>query len=58
MGPYSSLRITADLEPPLSLYIRWGSLDNGYFDKLDNGLLNKYQKILKNKKFIDMFFYL
>jgi hypothetical protein len=31
----------------------------GYFDNLDNGFLNKYQKDLKNrKKFIDMLFYL
>jgi hypothetical protein len=31
----------------------------GYFDNLDNGLLNKYKKILKmEKKIIDVFFYL
>jgi hypothetical protein len=31
----------------------------GYFDNLDNGLLSKYQKNLKNrKKIIDIFFYL
>jgi hypothetical protein len=31
----------------------------GYFDNLDNELLNKYKKILKiEKKIIDMFFYL
>jgi hypothetical protein len=30
-----------------------------YFDNLANGSLNKYKKILKNrKKFTDMFFYL
>jgi hypothetical protein len=27
----------------------WGSFDNGYFDNLNNELLNKYQKNLKNK---------
>jgi hypothetical protein len=31
----------------------------GYFDNLNNGLLNKYKKNLKmKKKFIDVFFYL
>jgi hypothetical protein len=30
-----------------------------YFDNLDNGLLNKYKKILQmEKKFIDIFLYL
>jgi hypothetical protein len=30
----------------------------GYFDNIDNGLLNKFKKILKiEKKFIDVFFY-
>jgi hypothetical protein len=33
----------------------------GYFDNLDNGFSNKYQKNLKNgkkKNLMDMFFYL
>jgi hypothetical protein len=30
----------------------------GYFDNLDNGLLNKYKIILKIEKNIDMLFYL
>jgi hypothetical protein len=29
-----------------------------YFDDFDNRFLNKYKKILKIKKFINMFFYL
>jgi hypothetical protein len=28
-----------------------------YFDNLDNESLNKYKKILKIKKFINVFFY-
>jgi hypothetical protein len=36
------------------IYYRKGSLDN-----LDNGFLNKYEKILKiENKFINIFFYL
>jgi hypothetical protein len=36
-----------------------GGVTMGYFDNLDNELLNKYPKILKiEKKFIDMLFYL
>jgi hypothetical protein len=36
-----------------------GSLDNGYFDNLDNRFLNKFKKILKiEKKFIYVFFFL
>jgi hypothetical protein len=30
----------------------------GYFDNLDNELLNKYKKNLKIKKIVDVFFYL
>jgi hypothetical protein len=30
----------------------------GYFDNFNDGLLNKYQKDLKNKKIIGMLFYL
>jgi hypothetical protein len=34
-----------------------GYFDNGYFDNLDNGLLNKFENNLENRqKFIDMFF--
>jgi hypothetical protein len=30
----------------------------GYFDNLDNSMLNKYKKKLKNRKtFMDVFFY-
>jgi hypothetical protein len=41
-------------------YLKGGNhLTMGYFDNLDNGLLHKYQKQLKNgKNLIDMFFYL
>jgi hypothetical protein len=44
----------------IDIYIREGinQLTMGYFDNLDNGSLNKYKKIFKMKKFIDMFFYL
>jgi hypothetical protein len=38
-----------------------GSLDNGYLDNFYNEFLNKYNKILKNRKknlMMDMLFYL
>jgi hypothetical protein len=35
-----------------------GSLDNGYSDNLYNEFLDKYEKILKIKKLMNMFLYL
>jgi hypothetical protein len=47
------------LRTNIYIFMRGDRLSMGYFIKLDNGLLNKYKKNLKNEKqYINVFFYL
>jgi hypothetical protein len=48
-GEGGKLRIIIKRRDPLTI---------SYFDNFDNEPLNKYKQILKNKKIIDVFFYL